>query len=63
MLALPLLPAVPAAQVWKAEHEGVQQELVDEGDQAAVSWLLCTAGRLAGALRGSPQVALLTTFT
>ena len=38
MLALPLLPAVPAAQVWKAEHEGVQQELVDEGDQAAVSW-------------------------
>ena len=24
-------------QVWKAEHEGVQQELVDEGDKAAVS--------------------------
>lgn len=24
-------------QVWKAEHEGVKQELVDEGDTAAVS--------------------------
>jgi len=31
-------------QVWKAEHEGVQQELVDEGDQAAVSWAVGMEG-------------------
>ncbi len=34
-LLLCRLPPLP--QVWQAEHKGVQQELVDEGDQAAVS--------------------------
>ena len=48
-MSWPLLSSsVP--QVWKAEHEGVQQELVDEGDQAAVSWLLCTIGAAARGL-------------
>lgn len=35
---LALLASSSGLQVWEAEHKGMQQELVDEGDVAAVRW-------------------------